>query len=153
MNDIKIDYLLSTDNSWKSTVVSPDYYFDYDDSGYSINSIEKHQLEPREYIAEQRDKIVFLNFNVSDSIGNKRLTRFTYWEGGKNQIKDHQEYLHDELVYRTIIQWISLTQDETLLLRHEEINGQLIPISHSILNNEEEFIWKADLTIFEKLRK
>jgi hypothetical protein len=152
MKDIIIDYKIRTDNSWKRVVINPKDYFDKDDSGFSINSIEKFFLEPRDYISVEKDEIVFLNLDVSDDLGNRRLTRFTYWKNGVNQIKDYNEYTNEKLTYRTIVQSIELTNRETLVLRLEEIDGQLIPITHSIMDAEERFTQTNDLTIFRDLR-
>jgi hypothetical protein len=152
MNDIIIDYKIKTENSWKRVVLSPDDYFDKDDLGFSIDSIERFYLEPRDYISVERSEIVFLNFDISDNLGNRRLTKFTYWKGGSNQIQDHNEYLNEVLKYRTIIQSVELANGENLILRLEEINGQLIPITHSIMNSEEQFTQKNDLSVFDNLR-
>jgi hypothetical protein len=152
MKDIIIDYKIRTDNSWKRVVMSSEDYFDMDDLGFSIDSIEKCFLEPRDYISIEKSEIVFLNFDVSDDLGNRRLTKFTYWKDGSNHIKDYNEYLNDKLTYRTIIQSVELTNGETLTLRLEEIDGQLIPLTHSIIDVGEEFIQKNDLSVFDNYR-
>ncbi|MCA6368180.1 MAG: hypothetical protein IM631_00020 [Cytophagales bacterium] len=152
MKDIIIDYKLRTDNSWKSVVISPEDYLDKDDSGFSIDSIEKFFLEPRDYISVEKSEIVFLNFDKSDDLGNRRLTKFTYWKDGRNQIQDHYEYLNEKLTYRTIIQSVELTNGEILILRLEEINGQLVPITHSIMDSEEQFTQTNDLSVFRDFR-
>lgn len=152
MNDIIIDYKIKGDSSWKRVVIRPDDYFDKEDSGFSIGSIEKHFLEPRDYLSIEKSEIVFLNFSVSDDFGNKHLTKFTYWKDGRNQIKDYNEYVNDEHTYRTIVQSVELTNGETLLLRLEEIDGQLIPITHSITDSEVRFTQKNDLSVFRDYR-
>lgn len=152
MNDIIIDYYIKTDNLWRRIVLSPHEYFDKDESSYSINSIAKCFLEPRDYISADRNDIVFLNFYISNDKGNRHLTRFTYWGNGLNQIMDHNEYQNEKLTYRTIVQSIGVANGETLLLRLEEINGQLIPISHSITDSEEQYTQINDLSIFDSSR-
>jgi hypothetical protein len=152
MKDIIIDYKIRTSNSWKKVVISSEDYFDKDEVGFSIDSIEKYFLEPRDYISIEKSEIVFLNFDISDDLGNRRLTKFTYWKDGCNQIKDYNEYLNEKLTYRTIIQSVELTNGETLVLRLEEIDGQLIPLTHSIMNVGEEFIQKNDLSVFDNSR-
>ena len=152
MNDIIIDYKLRADNSWRKVVVSPEDYFDKDDLGLSIDSIEKFFLEPRDYISVEKSEIVFLNFDLSDDLGNRRLTKFTYWNNGRNQIQNHNEYLNEKLIYRTIIQSLELNNGESLTLRLEEINGQLIPITHLIMDSEEEFTQTNDLSVFRDFR-
>jgi len=152
MNDIIIDYKIRTDNSWRKVVISPEDYFDKGDLGLSIDSIEKFFLEPRDYISVEKSEIVILNFDISDELGNRRLTKFTYWNNGRNQIQDHNEYLNEELKYRTIVQSVEIKNNETLTLRLEEINGQLIPLTHSIMDSEEQLIQTNDLSVFRDLR-
>ena len=152
MNDIIIDYKVRTDNSWRKIVISPEDYFDKDDLGLSIDSIEKFFLEPRDYISVEKSEIVFLNFDISDDLGNRRLRKFTYWNNGQNQIQDYNEYLNEKLKYRTIVQSVELKNGETLTLRLEEINGQLIPITHSIMDTEEQLTQTNDLSVFRDFR-
>jgi hypothetical protein len=152
MKDIIIDYKVKADSSWKRLVISAEEYFDKDDSEFSIDSIAKHFLEPRDYVSIEKSEIVFLNFDVSDGLGNRHLNKFTYWNDGHNRIYDHNIYLNDKLTYRTIIQSVELRNGETLVLRLEEIDGQLIPLTHSIMDSEEQYIQKNDLSVFRDFR-
>jgi hypothetical protein len=68
MKDIIIDYKVKADSSWKRLVISAEEYFDKDDSEFSIDSIAKHFLEPRDYVSIEKSEIVFLNFDVSDGL-------------------------------------------------------------------------------------
>jgi hypothetical protein len=153
MNDIIIDYKVLNDNSWKRLVLNPRDYFDEQDSDFSIDSIEKYYLEPRNYIPVEKGAIQLLNFDISDNFGNRHLMKFTYWNNGSNQILDSIEYKNEKLIYRTIVQSVMLTNRENLLLRLEEINGQLIPLTHSIRDNEEEIVQENDLSTFKDFRK
>ena len=72
---------------------------------------------------------------MEDDIGKKIITRFTYWDNGQSQ--DHYEYENGILTYRTIINSIRLENEKLLVLRLEEINGQLIPITHLVMNSSD----------------
>ncbi len=152
MNDKIIEYKIKSDDSIKRIVINPKDYFDESELPYTIDSIEKHFLESRNYISEDKEQIVFLNFDISDGNGNKQLTKFTYWGNGLNQIKDYNEFKNGVLSYRTIIQSINLADGNTLTLRVEEIEGQLIPITHSITDIDDNILQKFDLSMFDKSR-
>ncbi len=152
MKDIIIEYQLDNDVCWKRNALSPQEYFDQDESGYSIDSIQKFYLEPRDYVSAEQSKIVFLNFYVNDNEGNSIVTKFTYWGKGMNQIKDHCNYKNGNLVYRTIINGIQLVGNDALILRLEEIKGQLVPITHVITDMNEDCIQENDLTVFKNFR-
>lgn len=153
MKDIVIEYQLIDDNSWKKFTLIPKDYFDENDGGYLIDSIEKFYLEPRNYISVEQSQIKFLNFYLDDELGNQSVTRFTYWEGGSSQIQDHCKFRNGVLIYRTIVNSIKVEEGSTLVLRVEEINNQLVPITHSINDDENDIsLKKIDLSAFKSLR-
>jgi len=155
MKDILIKYLLVDSSEWKLLELKPEDYFDLNEQSesYSVfDSIEKHFLDPRNYLKEDLDKILILNITISDSLGNKSESKFTYWDEGRSQIKETLEYKLGILSYRTIILSVNIDSEnqKSLILRVEDIEGNLIPITQAM--NDISNFYGYDLSIFDSLR-
>ena len=137
MKNIIIKYLLLNEVDWKTIELKPEDFFDSLEQGgkYSVfDSVEKHFLEPRNYLKEEHEKILFLTILISDELNNKTENKYTYWDNGQNQIKETIEYQLGILSYRTIIFNINISHNlkKTLTFRVEDVNSQLVTLTQII---------------------
>ncbi len=151
MKNILIEYRLVGEKDLMRIVLSPSDYFGDGEAEFSIqDSVEKYFLEPRNYLNHPHQSISMLLFTLVNNDGEEVKTKYTYWDEGLNQIKDHSEFKSGRLIYRTIILSICIDKlnRKNLVLRLEEHNGVMLPITHTILD-EKGILSKIDVSDFK----
>jgi hypothetical protein len=155
MKDVVIKYLLIGEPEWKEFELKPEDFFDPlgENEIYSVfDSVEKHFLEPRNYLKEQQENVLMLKISILDQVGNKSENKYTYWNRGQNHIKETLEFRLGVLSYRTIIFSVNVDDQnqKSLVFRIEDIDGQLVPITQVIEHNN--VIVTFDLSAFDHVR-
>lgn len=137
MQEILIEYRLRGDEQYKAKVLQWQDYFDALEGGHKsmFDLIEKHFLEPRDYLPEQRAEITHLVFTIASDDGDKVRTSYAYWNNGQNQLMDHHEFKNGVSDYRTVTLSISVDSKLEIVLRMEEVNGVFLPRTHAILSD------------------
>lgn len=155
MKDIVLRYLLVGELEWKQIELKPEDFFDPlgENESYSVfDSVEKHFLEPRNYLTEQQENVLMLKVLISDQMGNRLENKYTYWHKGQNHIKETLEFRLEVLSYRTIIFSINVNAEsqQSLVFRVEDIDGQLVPITQVLEHNNNPMTF--DLSAFDHVR-
>jgi hypothetical protein len=156
MKKIIIKYKLINDQEWNVKELTPEEYYDEGETDFSIfDSVDRYFLEPRGYIDEPRERILSMIIHLEDFHGDRVESKFTYWNNGLNEISDYSQFKKNELTYRLIVTSICLNQERKrdLVLRVQEVDGHLIPLSQIIVENEEQIVDKVDLTMFKNSQK
>ncbi len=137
------------DGDWETVSLNFDeFYEDHMVDGERIFDLTpKYFLEPRDYLEYDREKIKYLKFFISDGKGNEIHENYSYWLNGVNQIKEYSEIQNGTVIYRTIIQSIEIENNMSLLLRFEEFEGVLNPMTNLLMNSEtDEIIEDLNIT-------
>lgn len=139
---IKCDYKL-TNGEWITFPIDVKDYFDDKDSNIEESIFErspKFFLEPHRYLNCKKEEIQFLNFKIKDNRGNSIYDKFSFWLNGKNEVEEYIEFKENIISYRTITQSIFLDDNNYIIIRLEEIDGQLSPLTTVIMDSQKDEI-------------
>ncbi len=138
---IKCYYTLVTDESYSHDIRFVDFY--EENEGKSIFDLTpKLFLEPYQHVPFEKSKIKFMRFVIDDNKGNMISEKYSFWDSGKNQIKEYEEYNNNKIKYQTIVNYVSINDDKFILLRVEKQGDYLNPVSCSIYDENRDMIVK-----------
>lgn len=140
MKDPIIRYKLVDEKNWRYLTLDKEQFYDSDEKEFSIfDSVEKHFLEPRQYINFEHSRISFLNFFLEDEKGHKVIKKITYWNNGSNQIQEYIQLSNNIVIQRTLISSVYLDDEmkDCLVTRFDQYNENLIPVTQIILKGGE----------------
>jgi hypothetical protein len=136
---IKFEYLLKNNSIIHLLNISPEQYFDLKyldkDEELDSDSIALYWNDIDYLVDEIKQDVTFTKVDI---FNNKNFTRTittdSYWNNQNYLVRERVEYSHDKEVYHTIIISLTRTEDNSIyeIIRLEEQNGILKPVSHSI---------------------
>lgn len=102
---VEIKYLKIGSKNWDLIYLPPEEFFDVDEYKKEtvFDFIEKEFLEPRNLVHLEFYKIEKLILTAKDNIGNEKITQFTYWADGVNQLNHTIEISNNMIKNETII--------------------------------------------------
>lgn len=154
INPVVINYFLKSDQSWKEKTLDYKTFFDQEGKNESVlDLVEKDFLEPRHVLNCDFNDIMFLNISASDSLGNLKQKKSTYWDSGRCELQEYSEFNKEILKYKTLM--ISLQQidnkQKNIVLRFDIIKNQCIPIMHIEVNEKDTELKSISLDEFQIL--
>jgi hypothetical protein len=130
------------DDEWKTIELSPSEFYDADESEFLIfDSVERHFLEPRNYVSAEIDKFSFLIIILENEKGEKVITRLTYWDKGKSHLEEYSEIENNKVRFRNFILSVCLDEaaEDVLVVRFDSTEENLIPITQVMLRGDAVF--------------
>ncbi len=136
---IKISYLISGLDEWKSLELSPHEYFDFqytDIHDSDIDSVPKYD-HAIDYINIDKKEVSATILQLSDRISEERIEiRTSYWNDGNNMIIERRDSGPNRLYYELIYSFKMSERPETYeIFRAVKKDCIFVPVYHGIIKN------------------
>ncbi|WP_420571511.1 hypothetical protein [Kordia sp.] len=81
--EITIEYQTIHDTERKIVNLKPEHFFEKDEHGISINSVQKN-IFPYEYLDEKKENLILITLSIKDGLSFEKRDLF-FWNNGKNE--------------------------------------------------------------------